>query len=383
MARAEGAPHTARMMTVTIPQRRGPERAALPDTIARGADHRRWRAVLARDRRADGEFVYAVSSTGVYCKPSCASRRPRRDRVVFFDQAVEARRAGYRACRRCRPDEATAADPWIDKVRRACVYLENVDGHVPLARLAARVGGSPYHLQRSFTRLVGVSPREYAEACRLARVKRGLRAGARVTDAIVAAGFTSSSRFYERAAARLAMRPTDYRRGGAGGAIAYAIVDSPLGRLLVAATPRGVCAVEMGASDAELARGLRAEFPLAALEPGDRKLDAWTRRVVRHLEGKIPRLDLPLDIRATAFQWQVWTALQAIPPGETRTYKQVAASIGRPAAVRAVAHACASNPVALAIPCHRVVRGDGGLAGYRWGLRRKRALIAAEHKMNG
>jgi AraC family transcriptional regulator of adaptative response/methylated-DNA-[protein]-cysteine methyltransferase len=341
----------------------------------------RWNSVIARDVQANGSFVYAVSSTGIYCKPSCASRRPRRDRVVFFDTPADAAGAGYRACRRCHPDEVTAADPWVDKVRRACVYLANVDGHVSLAKLATRLGGSPYHLQRSFKRIVGVSPREYADACRLQKMKRGLRAGARVTDAMLEAGYGSSSRFYERAASKLAMRPASYRKGGAGAAIGYAIVTSPLGRLLVAATPRGVCAVSMGASDAGLVRALEAEYPSATLQGADRALEKWARRIVAHLEGRRPRLDLPLDIQATAFQWQVWTALAAIPYGETRTYKDVAAAIGRPSAVRAVAHACATNPVALAIPCHRVLRTGGGLGGYRWGLPRKKALLEAEHKM--
>jgi AraC family transcriptional regulator of adaptative response/methylated-DNA-[protein]-cysteine methyltransferase len=341
----------------------------------------RWKAVMARDRRADGEFVYAVSSTGIFCKPSCASRRPRRDRVVFFDAPADAIRAGYRACKRCRPTETNAVDPWIDKVRRACVYLANVDGHVSLARLATRLGGSPYHLQRSFKRIVGVSPREYADACRLQKVKQGLRKGERVTDAMVAAGYGSSSRFYEKAAAKLAMTPQTYRRGGAGKAIAYAIVDSPLDRLLIAATTDGVCAIFFGSIDAALERALKAEFPAATLEAGHRGLKKWASEVVGHLEGRRPRLDLPLDVQATAFQWQVWTALSRIPYGETRTYKEVAAAIGRPSAIRAVAHACARNPVSLAIPCHRVVRTSGDLAGYRWGLDRKKALLAAEHKM--
>jgi AraC family transcriptional regulator of adaptative response/methylated-DNA-[protein]-cysteine methyltransferase len=337
--------------------------------------------VLARDASANGTFVYAVSSTGIYCKPSCASRRPHRHRVVCFDAPADAVRAGYRACKRCRPDEVNAVDPWIEKIRRACVYLANVDGHVSLARLAARLGGSPYHFQRSFKRIVGVSPREYADGCRLEKVKRGLRKGSRVTDAMIDAGYGSSSRFYERAAGKLAMPPASYRRGGAGTAIAYTTVDSPLGRLLVAATPRGVCAVSMGSTDAELVRALEHEFPAATLQPADRGLRNWAQQIVRHLEGRRPRLELPLDIQATAFKWQVWTALAAIPYGQTRTYKDVAAAIGRPSAVRAVAHACASNPVALAIPCHRVVRTGGALGGYRWGLPRKKALLAAEHKM--
>jgi AraC family transcriptional regulator, regulatory protein of adaptative response / methylated-DNA-[protein]-cysteine methyltransferase len=345
------------------------------------SDENRWKAVLARDAGANGRFVYAVSSTGIYCKPSCASRRPLRERVVFFDAPADAARAGYRACKRCRPDEVATADPWLDKIRRACVYLANVDGHVSLTHLAARIGGSPYHFQRSFRRIVGVSPREYADACRLEKVKRGLRKGSRVTDAMIDAGYGSSSRFYERAASKLAMKPQTYGRGGAGMEIAYAIVDSPLERLLVAATAKGVCAVYMASSDAVLERELEDEYPAARLSASHPGLKKWANEIVRHLEGRRPRLDLPLDVQATAFQWQVWNALSKIPYGETRTYKEVAASIGRPSAIRAVAHACASNPVSLVIPCHRVVRGSGALAGYRWGLARKKALLAGEHKM--
>jgi AraC family transcriptional regulator of adaptative response/methylated-DNA-[protein]-cysteine methyltransferase len=345
-------------------------------------DLARWHAVLDRDTRADGSFVYAVRSTGIYCRPSCPSRRPRRDRVEFFASSADAVVAGYRACRRCRPDVERVADPWIDKVRRACVYLANVDGHLPLARLAARVGVSPYHFQRSFKRIVGVSPREYADACRLQRLKRGLRSGSRVTAAMVDAGYGSSSRFYERAAAKLAMPPAVYRRGGAGMRIAYAIVDSPLERLLVAATDRGVCAVYMASTDDQLVQALKEEYPAAAaIRRSSPALSRWARQIVSHLEGRRPRLDLPLDVQATAFQWQVWTTLMAIPYGETRTYKEVAASIGKPSAVRAVAHACATNPVSLVIPCHRVVRTTGNLAGYRWGIGRKQALLAAEHRM--
>ena len=343
-----------------------------------------WNAVAAHDRDADGLFVYGVRSTGVYCRPSCPSRRPRRDRVAFFDTAVAARQAGFRACLRCKPDaSAPLVDPWREKIRRACVYLSNVEGHPMLATLAARLGGSPYHLQRNFKRLVGVSPREYAEACRLAKVKRGLRQSTDITGAMFDAGYGSSSRFYERAVPKLGMLPSEYRRGGAGMRILYTIVDSSndtLGRLLVAATSRGVCAVAMGASDADLTRALSHEYPAATIAADAGALAGSARAIVAHLAGRQPRLDLPLDVQATAFQWQVWQALAAIPYGETRTYGEVAASIGRPRAVRAVARACATNPVALAIPCHRVLPAAGGTGGYRWGVARKKALLSAERR---
>src|SRR5579871_4659088 len=336
-----------------------------------------WNSVVARDRHADGAFVYAVRTTGVYCRPSCASRRPRPENVAFFDTTEEARRAGFRPCRRCRPD-SDAADPWIDKIRRACVYLANVDGHPSLAGLAARIGGSPYHLQRNFKRIVGVTPRAYADAIRLRKVKRTLRAGRDVTGAMLDAGYGSSRGFYERAGAQLGMAPSTYRRGGAGMTIAYATSDAPLGRLLVGATERGVCSVALGASDAELVAALRREFPAATIVSDRDALATWTDAIVAHLSGASRRLDLPLDIQATAFQWQVWQALTAIPRGETRTYAEVARAIGRPRAVRAVARACATNPVALAIPCHRVVASDGSVGGYRWGVARKKALLSRE-----
>ena len=340
-------------------------------------DEDRWRAVLARDRAADGTFVYAVTSTRIYCRPSCASRRPRRDRVDFFASPSEAEAAGYRACRRCTP-RAIAADPWIEKVRRASVYVSNVEGSVSLARLAARFGGSPYHFQRNFKRITGVTPRAYAEACRLSTVRRRLRAGDDVTGAIFEAGYGSSSRFYERAVPKLGMAPTTYRRGGAGMSMQYAIVDSALGRLLVAATPRGVCAVVMGASDDELRRGLTREYPAAAIAAADGSFERWTREIVARMAGRRPRIDLPLDVQATAFQWQVWQTLAAIPYGETRSYGDIASAIGHPGAARAVARACATNPVAIAIPCHRVVGASGSISGYRWGVARKKALLASE-----
>jgi AraC family transcriptional regulator of adaptative response/methylated-DNA-[protein]-cysteine methyltransferase len=338
----------------------------------------RWDAVVARDRAVAHPFVYAVTSTGIYCRPGCASRRPRRDRVAFFDNPLEAERAGFRPCRRCRPQDPVEVDPWVDRIRRACVYLANVDGHVTLAALARRLGGSPYHFQRNFKRLVGITPREYSEASRLARIKRELREQQTVTAATFGAGFGSSSRLYERAAPKLGMTPSTYRRGGVDIAIKFTTVSSPVGRLLVAATARGVCAVSLGRSDVELREALKREYPNAAISRDRQSLAEWTRQILDHLAGRRPRLDLPLDIQATAFQWQVWQALAAIPYGATRTYAEVAKSIGRPAAVRAVARACAANPAAVAIPCHRVVPSAGGVGGYRWGRTRKRALLAAE-----
>jgi AraC family transcriptional regulator, regulatory protein of adaptative response / methylated-DNA-[protein]-cysteine methyltransferase len=341
-------------------------------------DSTRWTAIVERDRTAAGSFVYAVRSTGVYCRPGCASRRPRRDRVAFFDTPAAAERAGYRPCRRCRPGDGAPVDPWIDRIRRACVYLANVDGHLPLASLARRIGGSPYHLQRNFKRIVGITPRQYADACRLQRVKSGLRGKKSVTDATLDAGFGSSSRLYERAVPRLGMTPSTYRSGAVGVRIRFTIVESPVGWLLIAATPRGVCLVSMGRSEVELQRALEREYPSATLTRDPGGLARWTRHVLDHLAGRLPRIDLPLDIQATAFQWQVWEALAAIPYGSTRTYADVAAAIGRPGAARAVARACSTNPVALAIPCHRVVPAAGGVGGYRWGTGRKEAVLATE-----
>ena len=275
-------------------------------------------------------------------------------------------------------EAAAPTDVWLNRINRACAFLSGADRRVSLAALARRVGGSPYHLHRNFKRIVGVTPREYADACRLRKVKGRLRQGGAVTGAMLDAGYGSSSRFYERAVPKLGMSPSTYRRGGAGMSIRYSIVDSPLGRLLVGATPRGVCAVAMGTSDAELERALAREYPSAQVAADTGALARWTKQILAHLSGRQPRLDLPLDVQATAFQWQVWEALRTIPYGETRTYSEIAAAIGRPRAVRAVARACATNPVALAIPCHRVVATGGGTSGYRWGVSRKKALLARE-----
>lgn len=339
----------------------------------------RWQAVEARDARFDGAFVYAVRSTGVYCRPSCPSRRPRRPHVAFFAVPEAAERAGFRSCLRCRPKAVRACDPQAERVRAVCRYIAaHLDEPLTLDRLGREAGAAPHHLQRTFKRLMGISPRAYADALRLGTFRARVRKGAAVIDAAFEAGYGSTSRLYERAAGQLGMTPAAFRRGGEGTRIAYATADSPLGRLLVAATGRGVALVSLGADDRALERVLHDEYPAAEKSGGDAALAAWVERIVAHLSGREPHLDLPLDVRATAFQWRVWQELRAIPRGETRTYAEVARAIGRPTAARAVARACASNPVALVVPCHRVVPQAGGTGGYRWGRARKAQLLAAE-----
>lgn len=339
-----------------------------------------WSAVVGRDRRFDGRFVYAVRSTGVYCRPSCPSRRPAVENVVFFDTAATAERAGFRACKRCRPRAAGGRAGAADAVRAAAEYIDaHADERITLAALARLTGVSPFHLQRVFRRELGVSPREYQEARRLERLRAQLRRGDTVSRATYEAGFGSPSRVYEQAGAKLGMTPAAYRRGGDGVRIRFAVVPSPLGKLLIAATPDGVCTVNLGDDEAQLERRLRAEFPRARVERDeDGSLAALADRVLAHLRGDGPSHDLPLDVRGTAFQQRVWRALLAIPYGETRSYAEVAASIGRPSATRAVARACATNPVAVVIPCHRVVRSDGGLGGYAGGIERKVKLLEIE-----
>jgi len=339
----------------------------------------RWQAVLAADATQDGAFVYAVRSTGVYCRPSCPSRRPKRESVTFFDVPEAAEGAGFRACRRCNPRDTNARDPHLEAVRAACRYLESRDeGAVTLAELGDAVGLSPHHLQRVFTRVMGISPRAYADARRLSRVKSLLKAGDDVTGALYEAGYGSSSRLYERADEQLGMTPATYRRGGEGVHIRYTIADSPLGRILVAATRKGVCMVSLGDHDAHLEHELRHDFPTAEIARDDKALGAWVKALLRHLDGKAPHIDLPLDVRATAFQRKVWQALREIPYGEHRTYKEIAAALGIPNAARAVGRACATNPVSLIVPCHRAVGSSGDLTGYRWGVARKKALLAQE-----
>ncbi len=338
-----------------------------------------WQAVLTRDKHSDGTFVYAVRSTGIYCNPSCAARRPRREQVVFFPQPEAAEQAGYRACRRCRPQEASVYQLQLEVVQHACHYIEtHLEGPLTLEALGKEVSVSPYHLQRIFKRIMGITPRQYAQAYRLGQLKQQLKEGETVTTALYNTGYGSSSRLYEQAPAQLGMTPAAYRQGGKSMHIGYAIVDCPLGRLLIAATEKGICAVSLGDSDAVLETALHSEYPAAEIQRDGVELSQWVSTLLNHLNGQQPQLDLPIDVQATAFQWRVWQALRAIPYGSTRSYSQVAQALGDPKATRAVARACASNPVAIVVPCHRVVREDGKLGGYRWGLERKQRLLAQE-----
>lgn len=338
-----------------------------------------WRAVASKDTHFDGSFVFAVSSTGDYCRPSCPSRLPRRERISFFRLPEAAEQAGFRACRRCHPQRAVAADPQVDVVRRACRLIDdNEEGNLDLATLGERVGLSAFYLQRTFKNVMGITPRQYAETRRTGRFKAGIRRGESVTNAMYDAGYSSSSRLYERATAELGMTPATYSHGGRGATIKYTIAQSFLGRLLVAATEKGICAVRLGDSESTLETDLRKEFSAACIERNDGPLHEWLGEILNRLAGKQPHFDLPLDIQSTAFQRRVWEELQSIPYGSTRSYSEVAAAIGRPTTVRAVARACATNPVALVIPCHRVVRKDKSLGGYRWGLERKKRLLAKE-----
>ena len=345
-----------------------------------------WQAVLARDAQFESSFVYAVRSTGIYCRPTCASRRPSRQQVAFYASPEAAEQAGFRPCRRCRP-RGTAADSRSAQaklVERLCreieASLDEGDGAITLTTLSQRVGTNPYQIQRSFKRVMGITPRQYADAKRLARLKSRLQKGQDVTGALYDAGYGSSRALYERAPSRMGMTPATYRKGGRGMRVGYTIADSPLGRLLVGATERGVCAVGLGDSDKALEANLAAEYPRAEIRRDDATLAPWVTAFLSHLQGRLPHLDLPVDVRATAFRWRVWEELRAIPYGSTRSYSDVARAIGQPRAVRAVAHACATNPVAVVIPCHRVVGKDGGLHGYRWGLERKQQLLALERR---
>lgn len=337
---------------------------------------RYWQATLARDSRADGTFVLAVRSTRIYCRPSCPARRPLRSNVTFFRTREEAEKNGYRPCLRCRPNEISAT---VALVQRAVRQLsESSDENTSFEALARTLGTTPATLRRAFLRVTGLKPRELAEALRLKRFKALIREGKSITDALYETGYGSSSRVYERSNAQLGMTPATYRKGGEGMKLGYTVAKSPLGKVLVAATERGVSAVYLGDAEATLLAELRAEYPRAEIAPATDSFQRWVREIVQRIEGRQPHFELPLDLQATAFQRRVWKELQRIPRGRTRTYSQVAQSLGQPKAVRAVARACATNPVSIVVPCHRVIREDGALAGYRWGLSRKEKLLAQE-----
>jgi AraC family transcriptional regulator of adaptative response/methylated-DNA-[protein]-cysteine methyltransferase len=370
--------------TLSNPKKLNPQKPGQDEHDARWNDvhwnDAHWNAVVARDPRHDGEFVFAVSSTGVYCRPSCPARRPRRENVTFFPRPEQAEKAGFRACLRCRP-RSLSGNRQSDVAKEICRYIEqHLDEPVTLAGLGKEFKQSPFHLQRRFKAALGITPREYADSCRLRLLKRNLQAGDNVTRAMYDAGYGSSSRLYEKTASQLGMTPDKYRRGAIAATLRYACADSPLGRMLIAATDKGVCSIQFARSDGELIEGLKREFPFAMRKPDEGGLKMWVTGLLAKMAGRKPDAALPLDIRATAFQRRVWTYLQSIPFGATQSYLQVAKGIGQPSASRAVARACATNPVAVAIPCHRVVREDGNISGYRWGVERKKALLELERR---
>ncbi len=338
----------------------------------------RWDAVVRRDRHADGRFFYSVKTTGVYCRPSCAARGARPENVEFHVSAEAAERAGFRPCRRCKPDQLPLAEQHAATVSELCRTIENADQPPTLAQLAAHAGLSTFHLHRVFKAATGLTPKQYAAAHRTRRVKAELSRSNTVTEAIYGAGYNSSGRFYEQSNDVLGMTPTAYRSGGASAEIRFAIGECSLGSILVAASDRGVCAILIGDDPDALARDLQDRFPRAHLIGGDSQFEQLVAKVVGFVEAPALGLDLPLDVRGTAFQQRVWQALREIPAGRTVSYSQIANRIGAPKAVRAVGAAVGANPLAVAIPCHRVIRNDGSLCGYRWGVERKRALIERE-----
>jgi AraC family transcriptional regulator, regulatory protein of adaptative response / methylated-DNA-[protein]-cysteine methyltransferase len=342
------------------------------------SSNQKWTMVLARDLKADGQFVYAVKSTGIFCRPSCPSRRPRREQVEFFDSPALAQRAGFRACRRCTPADRNAQ---MEKIEAACRYIEqNLEASLNLSGIARHAGLSPFHFQRLFKRTLGISPRQYQQAMRAQKFKEALHSQPRITDAVYEAGYSSSSRAYENGARQLGMTPSAFRRQGQGEEISFTVVDTDFGKLLIAATSRGLCAARFGSSEPALVRELKQEFHAAEIRRDDRALQPLAARMNALLRTGAGAQNFPLDIRGTAFQRLVWEALRQVPRGETRSYSEIARAIHRPRATRAVASACASNPVAVVVPCHRVVQKNGSLAGYRWGVERKRALLAGEKR---
>ncbi|MBW8328538.1 MAG: bifunctional DNA-binding transcriptional regulator/O6-methylguanine-DNA methyltransferase Ada [Thiobacillus sp.] len=356
------------------------ELVATPPNAAPMEAEQRWQAVVRRDAQADGEFVYAVRTTGVYCRPSCPSRAARQENVAFFESPGLAAAAGYRPCKRCKPDEISQQQRRNALVLQACQAIEHSASALSLAQLAQQAGISPHHFQRIFKAVTGLSPKGYHKAVLARRVTASLQSAPSVTEALYDAGFNSAGRFYENASALLGMSPGRYRKGGAGEHIRHAAVPCTLGWIIVAATRKGICAIEFGESAQALEDRIRARFQQAQFEPADAEFQQWIARMLRYIEQPSGVLDLPLDVQGTVFQRRVWQALQALPAGETASYSEIAERIGQPRAFRAVAHACASNVVAVAIPCHRAVRADGSLAGYRWGIARKAELLRRESK---
>jgi AraC family transcriptional regulator, regulatory protein of adaptative response / methylated-DNA-[protein]-cysteine methyltransferase len=336
-----------------------------------------WEAVRARDGRFDGAFVFAVKTTGIFCRPSCGARQPKRENVEFFAGSEGAEQHGFRPCRRCRPDTKRTIDPRVKAVLRACELLDDHD-EFSLEALGAELGLSPAYLQRTFKEVVGVSPKKYKESKRMDKFKSEIRDGRQVTDAMYEAGYSSSSRLYETASEKLGMTPATYRKGGKGMDIKYITAACELGQILVARTPRGICSVTFGDTADGLVSDLEHEFPNAGISVGGDDLRSSVDAIIKYLAGKNKRLVLPLDLQATSFQMQVWDLLRKIPYGETRSYGEIAEQLGDRKKVRAVAQACARNRVALVIPCHRVIASDGKLSGYRWGIDRKTKLLAAE-----
>jgi AraC family transcriptional regulator of adaptative response/methylated-DNA-[protein]-cysteine methyltransferase len=355
---------------------------APPRAAARFAsDTQRWAAIVRREPRADGIFYYAVRTTGVYCRPSCAARRALRKNVCFFDSAAAAERAGFRACKRCQPDGAGLAQQHAAIVARACRRIDLAESMPDLATLAREAGLSRFHFHRLFKRHTGMTPKAYVSAQRARRVRDALLRGGDVTGAIYDAGFGSNGRFYAGSGAALGMTPSSYRGGGAGATIRFALGECSLGSILVAATDKGICAILLGDDASALLRDLEDRFPKAQLVGGDRGFERLVAQVAGLVEAPGSSPDLPLDLRGTAFQHRVWQALRKIRPGTTASYSEIARRLGRPGCARAVAGAVAANPLAVAIPCHRVIRSDGSLSGYRWGVSRKRALLEREARM--
>lgn len=379
-----GRPRQRSLPCMTRPKSKIPTECDRPDGASAAAagrsrtEDRLWQAVEQRDRSLDGVFVYAVRSTGVFCRPSCPSRRPRRDRVVFFGCPDDAAHAGFRPCRRCRPELPHTADPALAPILAACRFIAAAEELPTLARVARHAGLAPHHFHRLFTARLGITPKQYGEALRRQRLQAGLPGAASVTGALMEAGFAASSSFYGRAKDDLGMPPSNYRRGAPSLDVEYAVAECSLGYVLAARTSIGLCSILLADGHAELVSALRARFSKARLTPASADFAEAMSAVVAIVEQPWRTLELPLDIRGTLFQQRVWQALRAIAPGETSTYAALAARIGAPSAVRAVAGACAANPLAVAIPCHRVVGSDGRLTGYRWGVDRKRALLGRE-----